>query len=834
MVNRTTGATSQTWDWYNTGLLRQSVGLNGTEDYGYDRTGDRTSEKLVQGGQTIKDATATYDALGRLTGFTQAGASYANGSGSYASPSMANTYAYDAMGNVRSTVSTHAMLDAQGAASGSTVTDTYWYRYDSMNRLVLDKGVLSGAAGAAGTTIVRGTAAIRGLIFGQEIVYNAAGERVQVIRTDYRPFDPGDPINGVPLQLQSWQEVRELYAYKGDGSLSQITQTMGAQVSSASAVASNPAASTGGTVRSALTYDVMGRLTGQTDYDDAGVAMHNRTSSFNAIGQVTSSSEYTIRWNATRNAKLTYSSTSSYSYANAGQYYLGVVYRITGTSGVTGSSTRNTSTTNTYAWFDGAVQSQIVYDDDTSSPGSFYTTTFTNDAFGQTTAASVNDGRARTVSYKLGGDGQILRRDEQDSDGSTGDPHEVWYRFNGREMAYIGNDGTDNASTQESIYDQIQPINTGAFRNGQQYSYAYADTSGGSYEALNAYSQGSVAGTYQVQTTGESLRSIALQIWGDASLWYKLAEANGLDANTTLIEGQRLTLPAGVVRSSFNAETLRPYDAADAMGNVSPTTPKPKKAKCGAFGQMLLVAVAVAVAAIIAPPLIGSSAGVIGTTSVGIVGTGATLAVPVIGATGLTATLGAAGAAIAGGALAGAAGSIVSQGVGVATSIQSKFSFGAVAMAAIGAGVGGAIGGIGPAGFVGDVLRGAAGSAIAQGIGVATGLQKRFSWTGIAAAGIGNAVGDFTASRAGPIGGFGSDVTSSTASVMANAATRSALSGTSFGDNLMRALPDALGGLAGRALGGAANAAIARAQANARQAAGTPVEGGQGTVGARV
>ncbi|HKX77416.1 MAG TPA: hypothetical protein VJM34_02735, partial [Novosphingobium sp.] len=46
--------------------------------------------------------------------------------------------------------------------------------------------------------------------------------------------------------------------------------------------------------------------------------------------------------------------------------------------------------------------------------------------------------------------------------------------------------------------------------------------------------------------------------------------------------------------------------------------------------------------------------------------------------------------------------------------------------------------------------------------------------------------------------------------------------------------PDALGGLAGRALGGAANAAIARAQANARQAAGTPVEGGQGTVGARV
>jgi hypothetical protein len=38
--------------------------------------------------------------------------------------------------------------------------------------------------------------------------------------------------------------------------------------------------------------------------------------------------------------------------------------------------------------------------------------------------------------------GQALRRDEADANYSAGDPHEVWYRFGGKQLGYVGNNGT--------------------------------------------------------------------------------------------------------------------------------------------------------------------------------------------------------------------------------------------------------------------------------------------------------------------------------------------------------------------------------------------------------
>jgi len=85
-------------------------------------------------------------------------------------------------------------------------------------------------------------------------------------------------------------------------------------------------------------------------------------------------------------------------------------------------------------------------------------------------------------------------------------------------------------------------------------------------------------------------------------LWFKLAEANGLTGASALSEGQMLTIPAGVAKNTHNASTFKPYDAAEAIGDTSPTAPRPgSKNKCGAFGAVLLVIVAVAVTAIVAP-----------------------------------------------------------------------------------------------------------------------------------------------------------------------------------------------------------------------------------------
>ena len=120
---------------------------------------------------------------------------------------------------------------------------------------------------------------------------------------------------------------------------------------------------------------------------------------------------------------------------------------------------------------------------------------------------------------------------------------------------------------------------------------------------------------------------------------------------------QPITIPAGVMKSHHNASTFKPFDPSETLGDISPTTPQPQKAaakrggKCGVFGQILLVVIAVAVTAI--------TYGALG---------GAAL-------TGLS--------AIGAGAVAGAAGSIVSQAVGVATGIQDKFSWKGVALAAI-------------------------------------------------------------------------------------------------------------------------------------------------------
>jgi len=190
--------------------------------------------------------------------------------------------------------------------------------------------------------------------------------------------------------------------------------------------------------------------------------------------------------------------------------------------------------------------------------------------------------------------GQVIRRDEADNNGSNGDPHEVWYYFNGREMTFTGNNGTLNTDYAATANMRLTTQGTGAFRNGATYG-TYGLDLDSSYEATTSFRQGAAGGRYIVQG-GETLQGIAQAIWGDASLWYKIAEANGLSGNSTLIAGQALSLPAGVTRSHNNASTFKPYDAGEALGNTSPTTPKPpKKNKCGVFGQILIAVIAVAV-----------------------------------------------------------------------------------------------------------------------------------------------------------------------------------------------------------------------------------------------
>jgi len=133
--------------------------------------------------------------------------------------------------------------------------------------------------------------------------------------------------------------------------------------------------------------------------------------------------------------------------------------------------------------------------------------------------------------------------------------------------------------------------------------------------------------------------------------------------------------------------------------------------------------------------------------------------------------------------------------------------------------VGGLGGFLSRGGLTSAIGRGIATNALTQGIGVATGLQSKFDFAGVAAAGIGAGAADFAGARTAAWGSFGSDLATGTASALANAATRSAVSGNSFGDNLIAALPDAIGGALGRA---GARGAAALADTLAREAAASP------------
>lgn len=94
-------------------------------------------------------------------------------------------------------------------------------------------------------------------------------------------------------------------------------------------------------------------------------------------------------------------------------------------------------------------------------------------------------------------------------------------------------------------------------------------------------------------------------------------------------------------------------------------------------------------------------------------------------------------------------------------------------------------------------------SALTQGITVATGLQPKFDWAGVAASAIGQGLSSQITT-----GGTGGEFLRAGADGIASAATRSALAGTNFGDNIIAVLP----GVIARTLGGMMNNAIERAQ----------------------
>lgn len=769
-----TGLETQSFTWLNSGLLATQTSdlgsgtVRSVATFGYDQVGNRTTETFTRDGVVYRRTEAVFDMQNRMRTWADTGD---------AVPAASMGWTYDKNGNILQTTATRASLNAAGGVA-STSTEERWFRYDSMNRVTLDGGRM----GANG--IERGS--------GTEITYRVDGSRATAISnallTGYanvwhwypghgvNPEFPQEGYNGQysyePVDYQG--QRRETYTWRDDGQLEAVTiDETGFQENGDGTISSTGEFNRAGG-SAAYTYDALGRQLSQVDRDGNGAAIYDRSLTYDSNGRGQIVSEKTT----VKQGSDTIVTTTTTDYGSGTDYALGAAKQITATSVQNGnsSSSTTTTTTNSYAWRDAALLTSTVTTKAGSNP--VYTSYFYS-GVGQLETVSIGGERPRTATFINDLTGQVIRRDEADNNANSGDPHEIWYRHGGREIGYVGNNGYASKDYGESIKRRgYAPSNWAiATAGGQPRGINFAET----IDRINSYETGSPGRTYTVQG-GETLAGIAEQMWGDASLWYKLAAANGLATDDALAAGQVLTVPAGVVRSTYNADTYKPYDPSDVLGDLNPVTPTPKAKrsnKCGAFGRILLIAIAVAVTVASQGALAGAAGSVLG--------------------------LGSTGSAIVGGALAGAAGSVVSQGVGVATGIQDKFSWSGVAMGAISGAVGGGVGSVlKGAGFAMGVVRGAAGNVITQGVAMAVDLQDRFDWVGVA---VGGVVGGVSGWASGLLPGsatsFGNRLGSALAGGIAGAATRSVLTRTSFGDNVLAVLPDVIGTTIGSAVGDA-------------------------------
>ena len=355
----------------------------------------------------------------------------------------------------------------------------------------------------------------------------------------------------------------------------------------------------------------------------------------------------------------------------------------------------------------------------------------------------------------------------------------------------ISNNGTSDVDYATSITQHTTAGGLGAFRNGATTSTYFADFDQ-SYDPINGLNYEGAGTRYTVQA-GDTLETIAQNLWGDAAFWYLIADVNGLDGSEALDPGMSLIIPNKVHNSHNNSDTYKVYDPNEAIGDTMPTAAKPpKKAKCGTFGMIMMVAIAVAVTVMTSGAAAAAAASATTGTSVGL-GAGITMAIGGTTAAGLSLTT--AGLATFG-ALGAAVGSIASQGFGMAAGIQDKFSWKGVALSALAGGIGGGLGASGMLKAASPLVQGAArgvlGNALTQGIGAATGLQSKFNWVGVATAGIGGGVGSALGG-----GNMWGRAASGMAGGIAAAAGESLLTGNSFGDTLMSSLPSIIGNTIG-------------------------------------
>lgn len=162
---------------------------------------------------------------------------------------------------------------------------------------------------------------------------------------------------------------------------------------------------------------------------------------------------------------------------------------------------------------------------------------------------------------------------------------------------------------------------------------------------------------------GDTLQSIAARVYGNPSLWFVIADANGLDVTQPLTEGMQLLVPNTVKSGRIDSNAHAVYNQSEIIGSNLPNMRlKPQHMSCGQIFAMIIVI-------IIAIVIIYYSEGTASELSAELV---AWAEVEIAGAAAIAIT---AATYVAVGAAIAAATSIIQQGVMMAMGYQHKFSW---------------------------------------------------------------------------------------------------------------------------------------------------------------
>jgi len=577
---------------------------------------------------------------------------------------------YDLAGN-RSQVTTHVINtirpDAKSQPANVVVQDqqvihtsTTAYGYDAMNRQIRSQEV-SSVTGAVDTHKYR---------------YDYAGNRIQDETYSGGPIE-GSP-NGKLVKTYVYDDLNRVVKYKGYGVSEDTDQILfdgaGRQVYARSLVMRGAEEKTPQYENRYNQYDAMGKLqdTHVVIRGTAGDVVNRVDVAYHDAGGATGLG-YDAAGNLLGNRQVSDGNQGNATTTKYDYQYLNGSYQQTGSTATRGSTS---ATTKTWRDANGFVSN---IEQTTGAADERFNRAFVNDAQGN--AVYVNQGAGHT--------GRIQNQPGGYLGGWVGDslnPGHVQRQLvaNGEVLARYGDaPDSENPANPGEI---PKYVDTAEFR----LNAAPLKLKGANLDAI----------AYTV-VDGETLKDIARNVLGDAKLWWRIAEANGLavSGDGQLAAGQTLSVPKLALNAN-NVDTFQPYDPSRVTGSMDPSLPAPAGqggGGCGGLGQIISMVVTIVMIA---------------------------YGVPVT--------------------LAAVAGNVSGQVTNNITGAQDGFNWKSLAMSVVSAEISA---GLNTSALLGGqdlgmtVLRSATANALTQGVGVVTGLQDRFDWKSVAASAAGAAAG---------------------------------------------------------------------------------------------